>query len=480
MTAWVATIGLEVHVQLDVRTKLLCACPATGDGPPNHRLCPTCAGHPGALPVLSAAAVDRALRAALALGCEVRSWSAFDRKQYFHPDLPKGYQVTQHRHPVATDGWLHLGLEGPRVRIARIQLEEDAGRRVRTDEGWGVDLDRAGVALIEVVTGPDLHTPEAVEATLRTLHRVLVAAGVTRGALEHGHLRCDVNVSVAPEGGPLGERVEVKNVSSFRFAARAVEAEIARQTVILEAGGRVVRETRAWRGDRTVALRDKEDEATYRYLPEPDLPAVRVDAAMRAVAAGALPGVPLDRHLLVEDEAVRVHLREAHGLDEELVGLLVGDPALRGLLEEAVAAGASASAAGRWIRGRVRRRLNQGESCSRLDGTVLARLVHHEARGAPRGLLEAAFDAACDRGEDVDARLGSLPDVREAASEASDAVAGVLRDHPDEVARYHGGDLRLLDFFVGRVMRGTAGRADARHVRSLLVEALDGSARRSG
>ncbi|MFN7146902.1 MAG: Asp-tRNA(Asn)/Glu-tRNA(Gln) amidotransferase subunit GatB, partial [Myxococcota bacterium] len=287
----IAVIGLECHAQLRTATKLFCACAVASDAPPNTLVCPVCLGHPGAMPAPNAEAVRLAVRAALALGCEVAPTSTFARKHYFYPDLPKGYQITQADRPLATGG----AVRG--VRLVRVHLEEDAGKLVHDPAGTGVDWNRAGVPLVEIVSTPSVRSPGEAEVYLRTLHRVLVEAGVCLGDLEKGHFRCDANVSVHRPGEPWGARVEIKNVNSFRFVRQALAYEIERQAGLLAAGTPTGPETRAWAGDRTILLRGKERAEDYRYVPEPDLPVLAVGPELRAVATEGLAGVPLEAAL---------------------------------------------------------------------------------------------------------------------------------------------------------------------------------------
>ena len=340
MSSLVATIGLEVHVQLATRTRLLSSGAVPGQpqaaGSP---LDAVSAGHPGTLPVLNAAAVELAIRAALALDCAVQPDSQFDRKHYFWPDLPKGYQVTQQIHPLARDGTLWVpSPAGPHPHhIDQLHLEEDAAALHHGPNGTRVDLTRCGVPLVEVVGAPDLHTPQRAEAWARMLHRTLVAAGVTPGRLEHGHLRMDANLSLAPEGDPPGDRVEIKNLNSFRFLRRALEEAWDRQARLLARGERVASATLRWDGAHVVPLRDKPTSRGYAMLPEPDLSRLHVDAQAIARARATLPCQgPVSGWLLQKDQAGRALLLKAvPGLTPEETVLLVGDATLAELVHAA-------------------------------------------------------------------------------------------------------------------------------------------------
>lgn len=477
---YVATIGLECHAQLATKTKMFCGCPVDSQAPPNTLVCPVCLGHPGTLPRLNAAAVVLGARAGLAFGCTVHPTSVFARKHYFYPDLPKGYQITQYERPLNTDGRVHVEIEGERraFRIERIHLEEDAGRMHHAAEGSGVDWNRGGLPLIEIVGAPDLRTPEEAEIWLRTVHRVLVEAGACQGDLEKGHFRCDANVSVAPAGGPPGTRVEIKNVNSFRFVARALRYEIDRQTQILRAGGRVEQETRTWNGRGTSLLRKKEGSADYRYFPEPDLPPLRLDEAELQEAASALPGQPLDLWLLERDAERLRSFQERHGLGPRETAALLADPDITAFFEGCAAAGGESRAMANWVMGELLRCANlvegglgraaiRPEQVKQLDDLVSTGRV---PRGAARALFEEVFRTGADP-----ARLASergLDAIADAGG-VERAVAEVLAAFPDELARHRGGKKDLSGFFVGQVMRSLGGKADAHEVRRAVQRALE-------
>jgi len=478
--SYVATIGLECHAQLDTRTKMFCGCAVDADAPPNTRVCPICLGHPGTLPRINAAAVDLGLRAGLALGCVLDRSSVFARKHYYYPDLPKGYQITQYDRPLAVDGAVHVQIDGERRRYAltRIHLEEDAGRMHHAPEGTGVDWNRAGLPLIEIVGAPDLHTPEEAERWLRTVHRVIVEAGICRGDLEKGHFRCDANVSVAPPGAPPGTRVEIKNINSFRFVARALRYEIDRQTTLLTEGGRVEQETRTWTGRGTASLRKKEGLADYRYFSEPDLPPLVLDDREIAQAHAALPGVPLDAWLLDQDAARLADFQARYGIGPREAAVLLADPEITGFYEATLASGGEPRAMATWIMGELLRALNQSDtplSASRLLPThVVALEARVHAGSLPRATARALFDELFREGGDVEAMVAARGlDALADTGAVEEAVRRVLDAHPDEVARYHGGRKNLTGFFVGQVVRALGGKVDARVVQQAVCRALD-------
>ena len=346
-------IGLEIHAQLLTASKIFCGCSAAFGGEPNTHVCPVCLGLPGALPVLNRAAVDYAIRAALALGCTVHPTSIFARKNYFYPDLPKGYQISQYELPIATAGVVELHSRGElrRVGITRVHIEEDAGKSlhegfVDSDRKTYGDYNRSGVPLIEIVTEPDLRSAADAAEFFSRLRAMLVWLGVNDGNMEEGSLRCDANVSVRPQGTTaLGTKAEVKNLNSFRFLQRALEHEIERQIEVLSGGGRVVQETRLWdsAAGRTVSMRSKEEAHDYRYFPEPDLPPAIVDAEREQRVRAAMPELP---------EARRRRFVERYGLPEYDAGQLTQSRGLAEYFEAVVAGGAPAKAASNWTRPR--------------------------------------------------------------------------------------------------------------------------------
>src|SRR5947199_4689195 len=337
--AYEAVIGLEVHVQLLTASKMFCRCPNRFGAAPNTLVCPVCLGYPGTLPVANRHAVDLAVKLALALGCEVRPHSVFARKNYFYPDLPKGYQISQYDRPLAEDGSLPLTLAEKRVRIERLHMEEDAGKLLHEAPGGGalpgqslVDFNRCGVPLVEIVSRPDMASAAEAQDYLQTLHQLLLYTETSDGNMEEGSLRCDANVSVRRRGETrLGTKTEVKNVNSFRNVARAIEHEIERQTAILESGGRVMQETRSFNADTgtTKLMRSKEEAHDYRYFPEPDLPPLVVAPERVAEIRAALPGLPWQR---------RASLVSRYGLPAADAQVLTGSRELADYYEAGVAA----------------------------------------------------------------------------------------------------------------------------------------------
>jgi aspartyl-tRNA(Asn)/glutamyl-tRNA(Gln) amidotransferase subunit B len=474
-----AVIGLEIHAQLLTASKIFCGSSAAFGAEPNTHICPVCLGLPGALPVLNRAAVDYAIRAALALGCAVQPLSIFARKNYFYPDLPKGYQISQYERPLATGGVVEFpsGDETRRVGITRVHLEEDAGKSlhegfVDADRKSYVDYNRSGVPLIEIVSEPDLRSAADAAEFFSRLRSMLVWLGVNDGNMEEGSLRCDANVSVRPRGqAALGTKAEVKNLNSFRFLQKALEHEIARQTALLADGGRVVQETRLWdaAAGRTVSMRSKEEAHDYRYFPEPDLPPVVVDAERIARIRGAMPELP---------DARRRRFVEAFGLPAYDAGQLTQSRSVADYFEATVQAGAPAKAASNWIMGELARVLNEHGAdiaSSPLDAVRLAGLIALVENGAisgsmAKGVFEKMYGSSRTAGAIVaDEGLAQIDDE----SQIVGLIAEVLAANPDPVAQYRGGKTAAFGFLVGKVMKAAGGKANPKRVNDLLRRALE-------
>jgi len=477
-----AVIGLEVHVQLRTRSKMFCACQNLTGAPPNSLTCPVCLGLPGALPALNAEAVRMALALGLAVEAEIRPRSAFYRKQYFYPDLPKGYQITQGPVAIVEGGHLDLpgdprvrGAEGPvRIRIERAHLEEDAGKSHHDLDGSAshVDLNRAGVPLLEVVGAPDLRSAAEASDYLKILHRLVVGLGICDGNLEEGSFRCDANVSVRPAGSAgYGTRVEVKNLNSFRFVRQALEHEIERQTALLERGGTVQMETRGWdaAAGETRAQRTKEAAMDYRYFPEPDLPLLTVEPAEIEAARAALPELP--------EQRIR-RWRESYGLGLDEAQTLAQSPAFAAYFEAVAGLSGSGRGAAAWMLGEVSRTLNErGTAIEAFPVTPealagLVRLV--EARtlgfGAAKDQVFPALLAGEGSAEAIVAARG-LAQVNDRGA-IEGLVAQVLAANPGPVAQIRGGKESLKGFLVGQVLKAGQGRLDAKLVNEVLAEAL--------
>jgi aspartyl-tRNA(Asn)/glutamyl-tRNA(Gln) amidotransferase subunit B len=471
-------IGLEVHCQLLTATKIFCACPNRFGDAPNTNVCPVCLGLPGALPVLSRQAVTLALRAALATHCTVHRTSVFARKNYFYPDLPKGYQISQLDRPLATGGHVDIGDEaGPRrVRLNRIHMEEDAGKLLHEGFPWsaeksGVDFNRGGVPLIEIVSEPDLRGAEEAHAYLSELRAILVYAGVSECNMEEGSLRCDANVSVRPRGTEaLGTRVEIKNLNSFRNVARAIEHEVARQSALVHSGRPIAQETRLFHAERgeTASMRSKEEAMDYRYFPEPDLPPLVVDDAWVDAVRAGLPELPAER---------RRRFGEAYGLPAYDAGVLTASREVADYFEAVAKESGNPKAASNWIMTDVLRKLKDDASAvgaGPIGAAHLAELVRLIDEGTLSGkTAKDVFETMWTTGEEPRAIV-----EREGLTQVSDegalaaAVEAVLAANPAQVAAYRGGKTATLGWFVGQVMKQTGGKANPQLVNELLKKAL--------
>ncbi len=471
-------IGLEVHVQLATRTKLFCACSTRFGDPPNSNVCPVCLGLPGALPVLNRGAVELAIRAALALRCAVHEGSGFARKNYFYPDLPKGYQISMYELPLATGGWLEVALDGgaKRVGITRLHMEDDAAKGLHegfpdSAEKSYMDYNRCGVPLIEIVSEPDLRAPAEAYAYLTTMKQTLEYTGVSDCDMEKGSLRCDANVSVRPRGEEkFGVKTEVKNLNSFRYAQRALEYEIERQVGVVESGGGMAQETRLWNvaAGRTEPMRSKEFAHDYRYFPEPDLLPLRVSEWWKSEIAGAMPELP---------EARRARFLEQYGVTEYDAGVLTGTRALADYFEAVAAGGAPARAAGNWMQTELLRRLNDANrdiADSPVSAAALADLLKRVEAGevtAANGkkVFARMFESGKPAGEIIAAEgLAGRTGEDEIESAARDVIA----QNAANVAKYKAGNEGVFQFFVGQVMRATRGQADPRMVNDTLRRLL--------
>jgi aspartyl-tRNA(Asn)/glutamyl-tRNA(Gln) amidotransferase subunit B len=471
-------IGLEIHAQLLTTTKAFCGCRTAFGAAPNAQVCPVCLGLPGALPVLNRRAVDMAITAALALNGTVHQRSVFARKNYFYPDLPKGYQISQYDLPLATGGWIDLPAHDPaRVRLTRIHMEEDAGKSLHqgfadSDRATYLDFNRSGVPLIEIVTEPDLRSAAAAAACFSRLRDVLVALGVNDGNMEEGSLRCDANVSVRPVGtAAFGIKVEVKNINSFKYLQHALEFEIARQTTVVEGGGRVAMETRLWNSDsgQTASMRSKEDAHDYRYFPEPDLAPLIVVAERVEEIRRSLPELP---------EARKRRLAETHGISAYDADVLVRLDGAVAYFEAMIAAGAPAKAASNWIQGEVRRKLKElGKddlSAVPVRPDALAELVLlAETNVISSSVAKDVFEKMWASGRRARAIVDAegLAQVGDTAA-LSAIVSQVVAAHPDVVAQYRSGRTNTFGFLVGQVMKTSGGKANPKVVSELMKQAL--------
>jgi aspartyl-tRNA(Asn)/glutamyl-tRNA(Gln) amidotransferase subunit B len=472
-------IGLEIHAQLLTRTKIFCGCRTTFGSPPNTNICPVCLGLPGALPVLNRTAVELAVKAALALNCTIQTTSIFARKNYFYPDLPKGYQISQYERPLATEGWLEVpGGDAPvRVGVTRVHMEEDAGKSLHhgfpdSDRATYLDFNRSGVPLIEIVTEPDLRSAADAAACFAHIRDTLVALGVNDGNMEEGSLRCDANVSVRPHGTEaLGIKAEVKNVNSFRYLQKALEFEITRQIALVESGGRVRQETRLFDSEtgETASMRSKEEAHDYRYFPEPDLPPLEVEPAWIDAIRARLPELP---------EAQKRRFVTAYGLSEYDADVIVRLAGAAAYFERMVAAGAAAKTAGNWVQGEVRRKLkdlgSEDMTTVKISPEALAALVVIVDKGVvsstvAKDVFEKMWTTGRDAQPIIDAEgLSQIGDESALAA----LVGDVLGRHPDVAAQFRAGKTATLGFIVGQVMKASGGKANPKVVSELVRRAL--------
>ncbi|HSF84786.1 MAG TPA: Asp-tRNA(Asn)/Glu-tRNA(Gln) amidotransferase subunit GatB [Acidimicrobiia bacterium] len=476
MTGYEAVIGIETHVELRTRSKMFCGCAVGFGAPPNTNVCPVCLGLPGALPVPNQEAIEGILQIGAALKCAIVEHSLFHRKNYFYPDLPKNYQISQYDVPLCVDGHLDVDVDGEtaRIGITRVHMEEDTGKSLHGSEGGRIhdaahsllDFNRSGVPLVEIVSEPDIRSPEEARAYATELQQIVRSLGVTDARLEEGSMRFDANVSVRPVGQEeFGTRAEVKNMNSLRSLQRAVAFEIDRQIQVVESGANVVQETRHWNESTgvTSSMRSKEESEDYRYFQEPDLVPLEVDAAWQARVRASLPELPAERKARYVDA----------GVDEATAASLVADTRLGDLFDEAVAAGADGKAAGNWITGEIVAYLRQEDVDLDATGVTAGDIVAlHQMVGDGAVSASAAKDVL--RG--VLAGEGRAPEVAEARDllQISDSdvieaeVDAILAAHPDELARMKQGDMKPMGYLVGQVMRATKGKADPRQVSELL------------
>ncbi len=483
-----AVIGLEVHCQLSTDTKIFCACPARmKDGrsvseiAPNQNTCPVCAGHPGTLPVLNRKVLEYATQAGLATHCEIRERNVFARKNYFYPDLPKGYQISQMELPICENGWIDIETPaGPkRITIQRIHMEEDAGKNVHESGYSLVNLNRAGVPLVEIVSAPDLRSSEEAGQYLRALYAIVTYLGICDGNMQEGNFRCDANVSVRPKGQEkFGTRVEIKNVNSFRFVEKAIDYEIGRQTQSIRSGGTIVQETRLYDSDRnmTQSMRSKEEAHDYRYFPDPDLITIKLDSAWIESLRRGLPELP---------EQKKARYISDFGLSAYDAGVLCSSKSLAGFFEQSVTASEKAGLSARdaakpaanLLTGEVARRLNEEGieiSASKLRPDQIASLVLLITKNIVSSTgAKKALSIAWESGDSIDAIVD-----REGLKQVSDVSAiepivdAVIAANAALFAELKGGKDKMMGFFVGQIMKQTGGKANPALIQELIRRKL--------
>ena len=471
-----AVIGLEVHAHLSTKSKMFCGCSTAFGAGPNENVCPRCMGMPGVLPVLNQHAVELAVRAGIAAHCEIARESIFDRKSYFYPDLPKGYQISQYLTPVCKGGYIEIALkngETKRVRLTRIHLEEDAGKNTHEADGSLVDLNRSGVPLVEIVSEPDMRTAEDAGAYLRALHAMLRYAEVSDARMAEGGMRCDVNISVRPRGSDkFGVKTEIKNLNSFRFVEKAIEFEVGRQVDVIESGGKVQQETHLWDPVReeTRPMRSKEFANDYRYFPEPDLPPLRVPPDLIEKVKTEMPELP---------DARRARYISEFGLTAYEAGVLIDEREVADYFEATLPGLTNRKAAANWVMTEVLRIVHEsgkpiGEAVPPAT-EVGALLKMVEAAKISLNAAKTAFAAMCTSGKGAEATIGELG-LAQVSDEGAIAAAceKIIASEPAKVAEYRGGRDKLFGFFVGQVMKAMGGKANPKVINDILKQKLAG------
>src|SRR6267142_1827880 len=473
-------IGLEVHVQLLTTTKIFCSCSTRFGNPPNTNVCPVCLGMPGSLPVLNRKAVEFAVLAATALNCRINETSIFARKNYFYPDLPKGYQISQYDKPLAEHGFIEIKLGGrKKIGITRVHLEEDAGKSLHEGfsdaaEKTAIDLNRTGVPLIEIVSEPDIASPEEAYQYLTLLKEIILYTGVSDCNMEEGSLRCDANISVRPHGQKeLGTKTEIKNVNSFRFIREALEYEIGRQIDVIDSGAKITQETRLYNANegRTYGMRSKEQEHDYRYFPEPDLLPLVVDEKWQTLIRSGLPELP---------ETRRERMVRDYGITEYDAGVLTYSKELADQFEAAAKAAKNPKRVANLVQGELMGRLKAknleiGQSPVSMRGVAMsADLVES---GAISGkMLKDLYDLSFERGKDFPAVYDEegRPVQSSDTSALEKIIDEIMAANPKQIEQYRAGKKTMIGFFVGQVMKASKGQANPQVVNELLTKKLEG------
>lgn len=470
-----AVIGLEVHAQLLTKSKMFCSCHNVFGLEPNQNICPVCTGQPGSLPVINRRAIELGVRAAIALDCEVHSESVFARKNYFYPDLPKGYQISQYERPFCTKGSLVVQLSGgqeKRIGITRIHFEEDAGKSVHEGFGTLVNLNRAGVPLIEIVSEPDMRNSHEAGQYLRTLRSILRYAEICDGNMEQGNFRCDANISIRPLGEKkFGTKVELKNINSFKFVEKAIEFEIDRQIKAIEKGEKILQQTRGWNSAKgiTEVMREKEEAHDYRYFPEPDLPTLTIPQDWLEQIHSHMPELPA---------AAKERFKTAFALSDYDAAVLTSSKELAQYYEVVVKGTGNPKASANWVMNELLGRLNAASKEleeSPVSAANLAVLIQKIDSGEISGKIgKTVFEEMFETGREPVSiiREKGLVQISD-TGQLENIIKKVIAENSEQVVQYKAGKVKLLGFFVGQVMKETKGQANPGMVNDLVKKALD-------
>ena len=475
LTPYETVVGLEVHVELHTKSKIFCGCSTSFGAPPNTHTCPVCLGHPGVLPVLNRQAVEYAMKAAMALNCEIAEWCKFDRKNYFYPDSPKAYQISQYDQPIGSNGWIDIEVDGKtkRIGITRLHLEEDAGKLTHIDGGFGslADFNRVGTPLVEIVSEPDIRSPEEAKAYLEKLRAIMLYCEVSDVKMEEGSLRCDANISLRPHGQKeFGTRTELKNMNSFRGVQRGLEYEQVRQAEVLESGGRVVQETRRWDESqgKTFSMRSKEEAHDYRYFPDPDLVRLHIDAEWRERVRASIPELP---------DARQARYTRDYGLPSYDAGVLTASKKLADFFEESLKHTSDAKASANWIMGDLLGYLNSNGlelDDVKITGQGLGEMIGLIEKGTISSkIAKTVFKTMLETGkapQKIVEEQGLVQISDEGAILA--IVDAVIAANPQSVEDFRGGKDKAIGFLVGQIMKETKGKANPGLVNKLLMDRL--------
>lgn len=477
-TKYETVIGLEVHVELHTKTKIFCGCSTSFGAPPNTHTCPICLGHPGVLPVLNKQAVEYAIKAALALNCEIAAESKFDRKNYFYPDLPKAYQISQYDKPIGENGWIDIEVNGgkKRIGITRIHLEEDAGKLTHGEGGFDslVDFNRVGTPLIEIVSEPDMRSPEEAKAYLEKLKSIIQYCDVSDVKMEEGSLRCDANVSIRPFGQEeFGTKAELKNMNSFRGVHRGLEYEVKRQIETVDSGGQIVQETRRWdeAQGKTFSMRSKEQAHDYRYFPDPDLVTLFIDEAWKERIQATIPELP---------DARKARYTSEYGLTDYDAEVITASFKIADLFEQSLSYTKDSKAVANWIMGDLLGYLNANNleiGDVRITGKGLGEMINLIEKGTISGkIAKTVFKEMLDTGKEPGKIVGEKGLVQISDEGAiKSVVEQIIAGNPQSVADYKAGKEKALGFLVGQIMKETKGKANPGLVNKLIKETLDPS-----